>query len=227
MNKVLKSLLTVIAVGATALGLSAQPAPKIVTIDMGKLLEGHYKTEDFMTKFRGRQQQVQTDFEKMLKERDDMVEKFKEAAEQAKNTMLTAEARTKAEGDAKKLLEDAQRKDNDVQEFRNSNTQALQKQFNDFRGTLVEEVVKKVADIAKAKGATIVLDRSGPTQIGISNIVYADASYDITDEVLVAINKDRPATATAPAPAPATATPAAAPAAAVPTVTVPGLAPKK
>ena len=59
-------------------------------------------------------------------------------------------------------------------------------------------------------------------------MIYADAAYDITDEVMAEINKDRPAppVAAAPATSGARARAAAAPAA-EPTVTVPGLAPKK
>ena len=61
-----------------------------------------------------------------------------------------------------------------------------------------------------------VVGPTGPTGIGISGLVYADPGYDITDDVMKEINKDRPASAPA--------APAAAPAAGI---TVPGIAPKK
>ena len=59
-----------------------------------------------------------------------------------------------------------------------------------------------VADLAKKQGATLVLDKSGPTLFGIPAIIFADPAYDITQQVIDEVNKDRP-------PAPAT-TPAAA-----------------
>ena len=80
---------------------------------------------------------------------------------------------------------------------------------------------KIATEVAKRKGGTVLLDKAGPTGIGISSLVYADAGYDITDDVMKEINKDRPANAPV---APATAAPAAAPASGI---TVPGLAPKK
>ena len=43
------------------------------------------------------------------------------------------------------------------------------------------------------RGAAAVQPSAGPTAIGISNLIYADASYDITEEVLKEVNKDRPA----------------------------------
>ncbi|HEY5228853.1 MAG TPA: OmpH family outer membrane protein, partial [Opitutaceae bacterium] len=74
-------------------------------------------------------------------------------------------------------------------------------------------------EIAKKHGATFLLDKSGPTLVGVSNILYFDPSLDITDEVQVELNKDRPATATAPA----ASTTTTAPAADSPSITVPGI----
>ena len=91
-----------------------------------------------------------------------------------------------------------------------------------MRAVLIDEILKKIAELGKSKGATMVMDRNG--------IVYSDVSYDVTDEALAFINKDRPATPT-PAATPAEQAPAGsatAPAtSAAPTVSVPGLAPKK
>ncbi len=44
-------------------------------------------------------------------------------------------------------------------------------------------------------GATLVVDKSGPTLFGIPTVIYADPAYDITDDVIKEVNKDRPAPA--------------------------------
>jgi outer membrane protein len=229
MNRTLQSVITTIAFGASALGLSAQPALKIVTVDIGKIFDSHYKTEEQMAKLKDAQSKAQEELERMVKEANQLVEQYKETMDQSKNSLLTAEARTKAEGDAQKMMEDIQRRNSDLQNFRANTQQSLQQRFNNFRSVLLDEISKKVTDIAKAKGATLVVDKSGPSLAGIPSVIYADAAYDITDEVMTAINKDRPpAAAAAPAtPAPAPAAPApAATTTTEPTVTVPGLAPK-
>ena len=223
MNRTLKSILTLTAFGAAALGLSAQPALKIVTADMGKLLEGYYKTEQEVAKLKTNEQKVQEELERMLKEGNQLADKYKESLEQAKNTLLTAEARSKAEADSAKMLEDLQQRQGDINTFKNNNQRALQQQLNNVRGVLLEEISKKVADLAKSKGATIAMDAH-------SGIIFADAAYDITDEAMVYINKDRPATPPPAAASAATAPVASTPAATTsgsPSVTVPGLAPKK
>jgi outer membrane protein len=230
-NRTLKSVITLIVFCGAALGLAAQPALKLVTVDMGKLFDGHFKAEEQMAKLREAEQKAQEELERMVKEGNQLVEQYKETVDQSKNTLLTPEARQKAETDSQKMLEDIQRRQADLQNFRANSQRTLQQRLNNFRGLLLEEISKKVTDIAKRKGATLVVDRSGPSLIGIPVVLYADAGYDITDEVAAEINKDRPAAApaaTAPAPTPPATTPPAATApAGTPAVTVPGLAPKK
>ena len=223
----MKSILTLIAFGATALGLAAQPALKIVTVDMGKLLEGYYKTEDQGAKLKANEQKAQEELERMAKEGNALAEQYKETVEQAKNTLLTAEARSKAEGDSSKMLEELQRRQGEINSFRAKSQQVLQGQLNNIRGQLLDEISKRVTEMAKAKGATLVVDKSGPTMIGIPLVIYSDAAYDMTDEVMVEINKDRPATPPAAAATAPAATPPAASTEKTPSVTVPGLAPKK
>ena len=58
---------------------------------------------------------------------------------------------------------------------------------------MLEEISKIAAEVAKRKGATLLIDKAGPTLIGISNVIYADAGFDITEEVTKEVNKDRPA----------------------------------
>jgi len=232
MNRKLQSVFTLLAFAAGALGLCAQaPALKIVTVDMEKIFENHFKTEEQSAKLRDAEQQAQTELEGMVKEINQVGEQYKEAVDQSKNTLLTADARSKAEGDSQKMLEDIQRRQNDLQQFRVNTQRSLQQRIQNFRSLLLDEISKKVTEIAQRKGATLVVDKSGPTAIGVPTLIYADPSYDITDEVMAEINKDRPPTppatpATAPATAPAAATTGApAPATtANPTVSVPGLA---
>lgn len=59
MKKSIHSLLALAAFGATALFAQAQPALKILTIDMAKLYDGHYKTEEQNAKLRGDEQKAQ------------------------------------------------------------------------------------------------------------------------------------------------------------------------
>lgn len=229
MKNPVRSLLAVAAFGAITLISQAQPAPKVMVVDMAKLYDSHYKTEEQNAKLRGDEQKAQEELDKLNKEGNALVEQYKELAEQAQNPAATAEAKQKAEAAARQKLEDINRKRNEVESFRVNTTRSLQQRVQNFKTIMLEEISKLATEVAKKKGATILMDKSGPSLIGVPALIYTDASYEITDEVLKEINATRPAT---PAAAPA-ATPAAAPAAAPaqkqgesPKITVPGT-PKK
>ena len=55
------------------------------------------------------------------------------------------------------------------------------------------EIRESVLEIAKGRGATIVVDTSGRSNIGISTVLYADPGYDITEDVIALVNKSMPA----------------------------------
>jgi outer membrane protein len=222
MKKTIQTLFALSAFGAAALLAHAQPAPKILTVDLGKLFDSHYKTEEQAAKLRGDEQKAQEELDRLNKEGNALVEKYKELADQAGSPVATPEAKTKAQADGQKVLEDIRRKQTEVQTFQQNTRQSLQQRMKTFHDLMLEETSKVAVDIAKRKGATLLVDKSGQTLNGVPSIVYSDPDYDITPDVLKEINKDRPAaapasttSATAPAPAPASSSDS-------PNITLPG-----
>jgi outer membrane protein len=232
MKNTIKTLVAIAAFGAFSLAASAQPAFKLLVVDISKLFDNHYQTVELTAKIHSDDTKATEEVEKMNKEGNALVEEYKALLEQANNPALTVEAKSKAQGDAQKKLEAINKKQDDIQRFIADTRQILQQRFLNFKTVMLDELTKMASDVAKRKGATLLIDKSGPTGNGISSIIYSDPAYDITDEVMKEINKDRPANAPAAAPA-TTGTPApaaAAPAAAAPasgSISVPGLTPTK
>ncbi len=206
MKTIRNSLCVLLALGASALGLVAQPAPKILVVDMATLYDGHYKTQEQMVKLQADEEKAQQDLEKLNAEGNTLVKEYQELADQAKNPALSDDAKNKIGEDAQRKLEQIQGKQNEVQNFRTNIQRSLQTRIQTFRSLMLEEIGKVAADVAKQKGATLLIDKSGPSLIGISNFLYVDPGYDITPDVAAVINRDRPAGS----PAPAAAAPAAA-----------------
>jgi outer membrane protein len=226
MKNTVHTLLSLAFLGALTLIGHAQPAPKILIIDMAKLYDGHWQTEEQTAKLTHDQQLAQAQLEQLNKEGTALVDQYKELDEQSKSPALTADARAKAQADAQKKVEEIQRKQSDIQTFQTNTQRAFQQRFTTFRDLMLEQISTVAVKIAKDKGATLLIDKSGPSAIGVSNIIYSDPAYDITDEVMKEINKDRPAPS---AMAPQTKTDAgspamapAAPAGTPPMITVPG-----
>jgi outer membrane protein len=214
MNTILKALLVSLALGASALLAQAQPALKVAVVDMASLYDQHYKTEEQNAKLQADEQRAQEDLQRLNAEGNVIVAAYQELMEQMNNPVLSNEAKAKIEVDAQAKLEEIQAKQNEVQTFRQNVQRTLQTRIGNFRDLLLEELGKIATDIAKQKGATILIDKSAPAGFGISNFIYVDPGYDITDDVMAVVNKGRPATSPA------------ASGAAAPAVTFPGASKK-
>lgn len=211
MKTSLRTVLALAAFSVTSLAF-AQPAPKIFVVDMAKVFDGHYKTEEQQNKLKSDEKKAVEELERLDKEIRTMADKFKEQKDQMDNPALTTEARDRAKADATKTMEDIQQKQQEGQQFRANAQRTFQQRIGNFRAVLIEEISKLATDIAKKKGGTVLMDKG--------SLVYADPAYDITDEVMAEINKSRP-------PSTSSSTPAATPAPAAkssdtPTVTFPG-----
>jgi outer membrane protein len=209
MKTSLRTVLAMVALTVSSV-MFAQPAPKLYVVDMAKVFEGHYKTEEQKTKLSSDQKKAVEELERLDKEIRTIADKFKEQKEQAENPALTNEARDRAKADAQKTFEEIQQKQQEGQSFRMNAERSFQQRIGNFRAVLVEEISKIATDIAKKKGGTLLVDR-GAT-------IYYDPAYDITDEVMAEVNKGRPAGAAAPA----TSSTAPAKSEGAPTVTFPG-----
>lgn len=226
MKNSIKSIVTLAAAAALTLGASAQPAPKVLVVDVAKLYQGHWKTADMQAKLQSDEQKAQEEIERMNKEGNAIVEEFKSLSEAVNNPTLSADGKAKAQAEAQKKYEAIQAKQRDVQTFVQNTRNTLGQREGNFRGMLLEDISKVAGEIAKKKGANILLDKSGPSGHGISNLLYLDPAFEITDEVAKELAKDKPAGSATPAATPAAMAPATA-APSTPAVTVPGLSPKK
>ena len=217
MNKLIRTLLLLTSLGLVASTAHAEAAFKPLVVDMNKVFESHYKTEEAYAKFNEFGQKVQEQLDAASKHIQEVATQYQDLVEQSRNTVLKPEARAQAEADAQKKGEEIQRLQTDAQNFRTQNQNKIQQRVKTLRDGLFEEISVVVKNIARAKGATIVLDKSISPITGVASIVYNDDSYDITDEVLKEVNKDRPPAPPIPAPAATTPAPKAAPLTPAPT----------
>jgi outer membrane protein len=223
MKSSLKSLFACAAIALTAVTAHAQTAPKIAVVDLAKLFDNHWKTKEQQAKLQADEAKAQDQLAAITKDGNTLVEQFKELDEQSKNPTATADAKAKAQAEAQKKYDEIQQKRTEQQQFVQTTKGTLQQRFQNFKTLMLEEITKAATEIAKKHGATLLLDKSGPTLVGVSNVLYFDPSYDITDEVMTDLNKDAPPASATTAPttsAPSTTAPAAGDS---PQITVPGI----
>lgn len=184
MKTSLRTILAIAALSVTSLGF-AQSAPKIAVLDMAKVFDTHYKTEEQQAKLKADEKKAMEEVERVDKEIKASADKFKESKDQMDNPALNQEARDKAKADAQKIYEEIQQKQQEGQQFKVNAQRNFQQRIANFRQLLIEEISKIATEVAKRRGATILFDKG--------SLIYSDSTYDITDEVIAEVNKGRPA----------------------------------
>jgi outer membrane protein len=218
---------TLIAVAASALLAStahAQAAPKILIVDLAKIITSHWKVQEQQAKLNADEAKAQKEIDRMAAEGKALVDELKELDEQSKSPAASAEAKARAQADAQRKYDEIQQKRKEQTEYAQNATNTLRQRSEVFKGQMFAEISKIAADVAKRKGATLLLDKAGPSMLGVSNILYFDPTLEITDDMIAAINRDRPASAPAPGSSSSAPPP---PSGDTPTITVPGFTPSK
>jgi outer membrane protein len=198
MNRLKLIAFAIAALLTSALSLRAQTPPKILVVDVGKLFENHWKTQEQNAKLQADSAKAQEQVAQLQKEGNALLAEFKVLDEQVKNPTASAEAKASAQATAQKKYDEIQAKRSELNSFVQNTQNNLRQRSQTFKSLMIEEISKIAVDIAKKKGATFLLDKSGPTLAGISNILYYDPSLEITDEVTAQINLTRPAGSPAP-----------------------------
>jgi len=183
-----RSALLLLAVAGATLGLRAEVALKVLTLDVDQVYSKYYKTEAQKTKLDEQAKRAREAEDNMKKELEDMVTQSKDLQDQTKNTILSEQDRKKAQADFESKVGEIRSKDAERQEFLQRTQMGLQKQMATFQQQALEEISKVASDIGQKKGATLVLNKGS-----VPVVIYAAPEFDITEEVITEINKDAPA----------------------------------
>ncbi|HWZ93660.1 MAG TPA: OmpH family outer membrane protein [Opitutaceae bacterium] len=220
MKKTFAPLFALAASMVLALTVHAQPEPKILVVDIAKVFDNHYAKQTEETKLRGDAQKAEEDMQHLVKEGNDLVDQYKDLVDQSKNPALTPEARAKADDDSKKKMDEITTKQNELNSFKQTVQRQFQERIQTIHNGLVSSISIAAANVAKRHGATLLFDKSGISAFGANILLYSDPAYDITDEVIKEVNKDRP-----PSLPGSSSTAPAAPLGDEPKLTVPSLTP--
>lgn len=185
MKTSIKAFLSIIAFGAAAVFVQAQPALKVVTIDINKALQGYYKTAEEQTKIAAYEQEANTRMQTMISEGRAMADKIKEAQDILNNPISADTAKKKAQEEGQRILAQVQEQEQKINQYRQQAVQYIQQGLMTKRNELVTEISNIATTIGKNKGATLIVERNA--------FVYGDTAYDITDDVIKELNKNKPA----------------------------------
>lgn len=193
-----------LAVCATlGLAAGAQAQMKIGTVDLNKIFEGYYKTEQAKATVNTLQNNYNNDrkikTDDYTKRRDEVVK----LRDEANNPALSADIKQQ-----KNLLFQEKSKElvaleREIMEFDRQRRSDIQQQMLRMRNEVVKEITDMVQAIAKQQGFSLVFDRTGQSMAAAPLLVFANEALDFSQVVIEQLNAGRPKGAAAPAATPA------------------------
>ena len=175
-------LKTLLAMLAVALSLSLSAEMKVGTVDMMLLVRNHPNYESNKALLSSTDKDYQKKLEVIKSEGEKLQEEGKKLAEQMRNPMLTAKAKTEVEGKLmgiqKKLMEIEQRYRSEAMRCR----QDLQDLEGRLLKTTTDDLRKRINKFAEEKGYDFIFDTNAAP--------YSKPAYSVTDELLKAMGVD-------------------------------------
>lgn len=196
-----KTIITVVALATLALGYtaSAQVASgRIVTVDLNKVFNDYYKTPIASQKLKETAQSYNKDNEELVARYRKQIEELNTLREDQDKPEYTDQVRAEKRKKVQEKLSETQKTERDIQEFRRTHQQELEKQTQRMRQNILKEVTEVISKEAKDAGYLYVFDKSGNTLNGVPSVVYAQETLDITDAILKILNRNAPADAPKP-----------------------------
>jgi outer membrane protein len=196
-----KTIITVVALATLALGYtaSAQVASgRIVTVDLNKVFNDYYKTPIASQKLKETAQSYNKDNEELVARYRKQIEELNTLREDQDKPEYTDQVRAEKRKKVQEKLSETQKTERDIQEFRRTHQQELEKQTQRMRQNILKEVTEVISKEAKDAGYLYVFDKSGNTLNGVPGVVYSQEALDITDAILKILNRNAPADAPKP-----------------------------
>ena len=172
----------VLAVMAAAAAIVASAEMKVGVVDMMALIKNHPNYDSNKELLTSTDKDYQKKLDAIKGEGETLQEEGKKLAEQVRSPMLAAKARA----DVEKRLSEIQQKLIAIEQRYRSEALRCRQDLQDLEGRLLktttEDLRKRLAKFAGEKGYDFVLDKAATP--------FAKDSYDVTDDMLKAMNVD-------------------------------------
>jgi outer membrane protein len=209
-----KSLLATLLCVSLLVGLAStsHAQVKIGTVDMNKIFSAYYKTKDAEARINEARNSAKQELDERMdtyKKNLDQINRLNDDIANAALSKETKDAKSKQRDD---LIQETKNLEREITEFRETREKQLQEQAVRMRNGIVDEITKLVLDKVKSENYDLVMDRSGLSLNGVPILIFAKDGLDFSDDIVVALNKNKPKDSDTGAATPASpATPAATP----------------
>jgi outer membrane protein len=193
------TLLSIVAVSASAADL------KFGVVDMSKAFSDFHKTKEAAEKFKINLDKAQKEMNDRWSVYKNLMTDMQKLKKEASDPIMTQDARAKKGMEFEEKGKELRSLEQEIGEAQNRRNSQLKQEDMSIRKGIYDEILVVVKDKAKAEGYDFIFDKSGMSLSTVPVLIYYKDAVDVTDLIIVELNKNAPAATT---PAPAAATPA-------------------
>ncbi|MDZ4288438.1 MAG: OmpH family outer membrane protein [Prosthecobacter sp.] len=194
-------ILTVVALLVSAVSAHAADL-KFGVVDMSKAFSEFHKTKEAAEKFKANVDKAQKEMNDRWSVYKNLMVEMQKLKKEASDPIMTNDARAKKAAEFEEKGRELRSLEQDIGEQQNRRSGQLKQEDMQIRKGIYDEILVVVKDKAKADGYDFIFDKSGMSLSTVPVLIYYKDAVDITDQIIVELNKDAPPPAATPAPAP-------------------------
>jgi outer membrane protein len=167
---------------------------KIGVIDMSKVFQEFHKTKSAAEKYKGNYEKAAQEMQERQAVYKNLATEAQKLQKIAQDPIITPEQRNKHAAELGEKVKEIRSMEMEMQEFAERRQTQLKQEDMQIRKGLYEEILVVVRDKSKADGFDLVFDKTGVSLSTIPIILHVKegAATDMTDQLIVELNKNAP-----------------------------------
>ena len=167
---------------------------KIGVIDMSKAFQEFHKTKTAADKYKANYDKAGQEMAERQNTYKNLAAEAQKLQKVAQDPIITPEQRAKYGAELNEKVKEIRALEMEMQEFADRRQQQLKQEDMQIRKGLYEEILLVVKDRSKAESFDIVFDKTGVSLSTVPVILHVreGAATDLTDQIIVELNKDAP-----------------------------------
>jgi outer membrane protein len=172
---------------------------KFGVVDMSKAFSDFHKTKEAAEKFKVNLDKAQKEMNDRWSVYKNLMTDMQKLKKEASDPIMTADARQKKAVEFEEKGKELRALEQEIGEAQNRRNNQLKQEDMSIRKGIYDEILVVVKEKAKAEAYDFIFDKSGMSLSTVPVLIYYKDAVDITDQIIVELNKAAPAASAAPA----------------------------
>ncbi len=189
----------ILALTLSSLATSHAVDLKFGVVDMSKAFSEYFKTKEAAEKFKGNLDKAQKEMNDRWSVYKNLMTEMQKLKKEASDPIMNQDARQKKAVEFEEKAKELRALEQEIGEAQNRRSSQLKQEDMSIRKGIYDEILIVVREKSKTENYDFVFDKSGMSLSTVPMLVYYKDAVDITDQIVVELNKTAPASTAAPA----------------------------